>query len=36
MSFKDLNLHPMLLERCESLGFIEPTPIQKQAIPIAL
>jgi ATP-dependent RNA helicase RhlE len=36
MSFKDLNLHPMLLERCESLGYIEPTPIQKQAIPIAL
>ena len=36
MSFKDLDLHPMLLERCESLGFIEPTPIQKQAIPIAL
>ncbi len=36
MSFKDLDLHPMLLERCQSLGFIEPTPIQKQAIPIAL
>ncbi len=36
MSFKDLNLHPMLLERCESLGFIEPTPIQEKAIPIAL
>ena len=36
MSFKDLNLHPMLLERCEALGYIEPTPIQKQAIPIAL
>ena len=36
MSFKDLDLHPMLLERCESLGFTEPTPIQKQAIPVAL
>lgn len=36
MSFKDLDLHPMLLDRCESLGFIEPTPIQKQAIPVAL
>lgn len=36
MSFKDLNLHPMLLERCEAIGFTEPTPIQKQAIPIAL
>ncbi|CAN5575617.1 DEAD/DEAH box helicase [soil metagenome] len=36
MSFKDLDLHPMLLDRCESLGFIEPTPIQQQAIPVAL
>jgi ATP-dependent RNA helicase RhlE len=36
MSFKDLGLHSALLSRCESLGFIEPTPIQKQAIPIAL
>jgi ATP-dependent RNA helicase RhlE len=36
MSFKDLNLHPMLLSRCESLGYFEPTPIQKQAIPIVL
>jgi len=36
MSFKDLGLHPMLLSRCESLGFVEPTPIQKQAIPMVL
>ncbi|HEY0657987.1 MAG TPA: DEAD/DEAH box helicase [Pyrinomonadaceae bacterium] len=36
MSFQDLGLLPALLSRCESLGFIEPTPIQKQAIPIAL
>lgn len=36
MSFKDLNLHPMLLGRCESLGFTEPTPIQNKAIPIVL
>ena len=36
MSFKDLDLHPMLLEKCESLGFIEPTPIQQKAIPVAL
>ncbi|MBK7394389.1 MAG: DEAD/DEAH box helicase [Chloracidobacterium sp.] len=34
MSFKDLGLQPFLLGRCESLGFTEPTPIQKQAIPI--
>ncbi len=36
MSFKDLNLHPMLLSRCESLGFTTPTPIQEQAIPLVL
>jgi ATP-dependent RNA helicase RhlE len=36
MSFKDLDLHPSLLSRCESLGYFEPTPIQKQAIPAAL
>ncbi len=36
MNFKDLGLHPMLLERCESLGFTEPTPIQQQAIPVVL
>lgn len=36
MNFKDLGLHPMLLERCESLGFTEPTPIQQQAVPVVL
>jgi ATP-dependent RNA helicase RhlE len=36
MSFKELGLQPFLLGRCESLGFQEPTPIQKQAIPIVL
>ncbi len=36
MSFNDLNLHPMLLSRCESLGFTTPTPIQEQAIPLVL
>ncbi len=36
MSFKDLGLQPALLTRCEQLGFTEPTPIQKQAIPIIL
>jgi ATP-dependent RNA helicase RhlE len=36
MSFRDLGLHPMLLSKCESIGYFEPTPIQKEAIPIAL
>ena len=36
MSFRDLGLHPMLLSRCESLGFTEPTPIQEQAIPLVM
>jgi ATP-dependent RNA helicase RhlE len=36
MSFKELGLHPMLLSRCEALGFIKPTPIQEQAIPLVL
>ena len=36
MSFRDLGLHPSLAERCESLGYTEPTPIQKQAIPLVL
>lgn len=36
MSFKELGLHPSLLRRCESLGYFEPTPIQKQAIPLVL
>ena len=36
MSFKNLDLHRMLLDRCESLGFVKPTPIQQQAIPAIL
>src|SRR5215212_11505475 len=36
MTFRDLGLQSSLTDRCESLGFIEPTPIQKQAIPIIL
>ena len=36
MSFKDLGLQPFLTDRCESLGYFEPTPIQKQAIPLVL
>ena len=34
MKFSELGLNDMLLERCESLGFTEPTPIQVKAIPI--
>jgi ATP-dependent RNA helicase RhlE len=36
MNFKDLGLQPALAARCAQLGFTEPTPIQKQAIPIVL
>lgn len=36
MNFKDLGLQPALWTRCEQLGFTEPTPIQKQAIPVVL
>ena len=33
MSFKDLNLHPAVLKAIEEAGYIEPTPVQSQAIP---
>ena len=36
MSFRDLGLQQSLTDRCESLGYTEPTPIQKQAIPLVL
>ncbi|MDH5721610.1 MAG: DEAD/DEAH box helicase [Spirochaetia bacterium] len=36
MSFISLELHKELLTRVEKLGFVQPTPIQKQAIPIIL
>ena len=36
MNFRDLGLQPVLTEKCERLGFTEPTPIQKQAIPVVL
>jgi ATP-dependent RNA helicase RhlE len=36
MSFADLGLQPGLLKAVDSLGYIEPTPIQEQAIPVAL
>lgn len=36
MNFKDLGLQPALWQRCEQLGFTEPTPVQAQAIPVIL
>jgi ATP-dependent RNA helicase RhlE len=36
MSFSKLGLQPTLARRCESLGYTEPTPIQRQAIPVIL
>lgn len=36
MKFSDLGLKDALLQRCESLDYSEPTPIQEQAIPVIL
>lgn len=36
MNFAELGLQPALVRVCESLEYTEPTPIQKQAIPIVL
>ncbi|MEO7658847.1 MAG: DEAD/DEAH box helicase [Pyrinomonadaceae bacterium] len=36
MSFKELGLLPFFTDKCEQLGFTEPTPIQEQAIPVLL
>lgn len=36
MNFKELGLQSALAEKCESLGFTEPTPIQQQTIPAIL
>lgn len=36
MNFKDLGLHAVLTDRCEQMGYTDPTPIQKQAIPVVL
>jgi superfamily II DNA/RNA helicase len=36
MSFKELELHPGLLKAIEESGYITPTPIQSQAIPVIL
>ena len=36
MSFQEFSLHPKVLAGVESVGFTNPTPIQEQAIPVAL
>src|SRR5436190_23948436 len=36
MTFKDLGLQSFLTDKCEQLGYTEPTPIQKEAIPFIL
>lgn len=36
MDFSNLGLQSSLISACESLGYTEPTPIQKQAIPVVL
>src|SRR5262245_15394054 len=35
-TFADLGLHPALLEALRGLGYEEPTPIQREAIPLLL
>ena len=36
MSFRELGLQPQLADKCRQMGFTEPTPIQKMAIPVIL
>ncbi|HEV2716662.1 MAG TPA: DEAD/DEAH box helicase [Terriglobales bacterium] len=36
MNFSQLGLGPAQVRACESLGYTEPTPIQRQAIPVIL
>ncbi|HEY6509035.1 MAG TPA: DEAD/DEAH box helicase, partial [Vicinamibacterales bacterium] len=36
MSFSTFSLHPSLLSGIRELGFVQPTPIQSEAIPIAV
>ncbi len=36
MIFTKMGLHSSIADRCHSLGFTEPTPIQRQAIPIVI
>ena len=36
MNFRELGLRPEMAAMCKRIGFTEPTPIQKQAIPVIL
>lgn len=36
MTFKDFNFDPQLFEGLQSMGYVKPTPIQAQAIPLIL
>jgi ATP-dependent RNA helicase RhlE len=36
MNFSELGLQPALTRTCQSLNYLEPTPIQQQAIPVIL
>ena len=36
MSFASLNLNPALVQALAAAGYTEPTPVQAQAIPVAL
>lgn len=36
LTFADLGLHPDLVEACDKMGWKKPTPIQREAIPVAL
>ena len=36
MTFSELGLQPALARGCEALGYVTPTPIQIQAIPLVL
>ena len=36
MSFQHFDLHPDVLKAVHQLGYVEPTPIQEQAIPVAM
>jgi len=36
MNFRDLGLPAVLTDKCEQMGYREPTPIQKQAIPVVM
>ncbi|MEE8465607.1 MAG: DEAD/DEAH box helicase, partial [Dehalococcoidia bacterium] len=36
MSFQQFSLHPQVLAGVSSVGYTTPTPIQQQAIPVAM